>query len=88
MKASSSRRRTKQEIKDAQVAAQVKAQALADKLKTIERLQQELTNAKAQQNMPSKEQEAFANMLISGFIAKDENGDYVPGEMSRKSEHA
>ena len=42
MKASSKRRRTKQEIIEAKAAALAKEQAIQDKLKTIERLQQEL----------------------------------------------
>ena len=49
MKIGSKRRRTKQTILDDKVEAETKALAIEEKLKTIDRLQQELKNAKAQQ---------------------------------------
>ena len=49
MKASSKRRRTKQEILEAKAAALAKEQAIQDKLQTIDRLKQEMELLAAKQ---------------------------------------
>ena len=49
MKQTSVRRKSRKEILDAKVAAHTKAQALEEKLKTIDRLQQDLKDAQARQ---------------------------------------
>ena len=79
MKASSTRRRTKQEILEAKAAALAKEQAIQDKLKTIERLQQELAVVAAKQAEAVKAQDTIADMLNAGFLKIDENGNYAPG---------
>ena len=86
MKVTSKRRRTRQEIEDAKVSALAKEQAVQDKLKTIDRLQAQLAEVQAQQQVYQKDQEALGNMLQAGFLARDENGNYVPGEAISESQ--
>ena len=88
MKVTSKRRRTRQEIEDAKVSALAKEQAVQDKLKTIDRLQAQLAEVQAQQQVYQKDQEALANMLSTGFLARDENGNYVLGEAISESQQA
>ena len=85
MKASSTRRRTKQEILEAKAAALAKEQAIQDKLKTIERLQQELAVVAAKQAEGAKAQDAIAEMLSAGFLMVGEDGGYVPGPRAQGS---
>ena len=79
MKASSTRRRTKQEIIDAKAAALAKEQAIQDKLQTIDRLQKEMALLTAKQAEAVKAQDTIADMLNAGFLMIDENGNYAPG---------
>ena len=79
MKASSKRRRTKQEIIEAKAAALAKEQAIQVKLKTIERLQQELAVVAAKQAEAVKAQDTINEMLSAGFLMVGEDGGYVPG---------
>ena len=79
MKASSTRRRTKQEIIDAKAAALAKEQAIQDKLQTIDRLQKEMALLAAKQAEAVKAQDTIADMLNAGFLMIDEKGNYVPG---------
>ena len=85
MKASSSRRRTKQEIIEAKAAALVKELAIQDKLKTIERLQQELAVVSAKQAEAVKAQDTINEMLSAGFLMVSEDGGYVPGPRAQGS---
>ena len=78
MKASSKRRRTKQEIIEAKATALAKEQAIQDKLKTIERLQQELAVVAAKQAEAVKAQDTINEMLSAGFLMVGEDGGYVP----------
>jgi molecular chaperone GrpE (heat shock protein) len=79
MKATSVRRRTKQEIEDQKAAALAKEEAIQDKLKTIDRLHIELQKVSAAQEANQKNEEAIQSMLQAGFIAPDGNGGYMPG---------
>ena len=79
MKASSTRRRTKQEILEAKAAALAKGQAIQDKLATIERLQQELAVVAAKQAEADMAQDTINEMLSAGFLMVGEDGGYVPG---------
>ena len=79
MKASSTRRRTKQEIIDAKADALAKEQAIQDKLQTIDRLQKEMALLAAKQAEAVKAQDTIADMLNAGFLKIDENGNYAPG---------
>ena len=85
MKASSKRRRTKQEIIEAKAAALAKEQAIQDKLKTIERLQQELAVVAAKQAEAVKAQDTINEMLRAGFLMVGEDGGYVPGPRAQGS---
>ena len=85
MKASSKRRRTKQEIIEAKAAALAKEQAIQDKLKTIERLQQELAVVAARQAEAVKAQDTINEMLSAGFLMVGEDGGYVPGPRAQGS---
>ena len=85
MKASSKRRRTKQEIIEAKAAALAKEQAIQDKLKTIERLQQELAVVAAKQAEAVKAKDTIAEMLSAGFLMVSEDGSYVPGPKAQGS---
>ena len=55
-------------------------------LAKIDQLKSQLALAQAKSNLPSKEQEAFANMISSGFIAQDEFGNYGPGPASNATQ--
>ena len=85
MKASSTRRRTKQEIIEAKAAALAKEQAIQDKLKTIERLQQELAVVAAKQAEAVKAQDTINEMLSAGFLMVGKDGGYVPGPRAQGS---
>ena len=56
-----------------------KQQAIEDKLKTIERLQQDLAEVRAQQMSPSEAQRVLADMLQAGFVERDANGEWQAG---------
>ena len=79
MKICSKRRRGRQEIEDAKLEALSRQQAIEDKLKNLERLLEENAELKQQQEAGKKAQWTLQNMVSQGFIAVDEDGDFVPG---------
>ena len=85
MKMTSKRRRTKQQIQDDKAAAQAKQAALEEKLGLIDRLQQELAEVQAQQQVDLNAKKVFGQMLDAGFLVQDENGEYFPGPNAQGS---
>ena len=66
----SKRRRTKQQIQDDKAAAQAKQAALEEKLGLIDRLQQELAEVQAQQQVDLNAKKVLGQMLDAGFLVK------------------
>ena len=85
MKMTSMRRRTKQQIQDDKAAAQAKQAALEEKLQLIDRLQQELAEVQAQQQVDQNAKKVLGQMLDAGFLVQDENGEYFPGPNAQGS---
>ena len=79
MKIGSKRRRTKQQIEDEKLAALTKAAAIEDKLKSIDRLQAQLSDMKAQQQEDNEAERILSQMMDQGFVQRDENGQWGPG---------
>ena len=72
MKVGSKRRRTKQTIEDERVAAEAKAQAIEEKLATIDRVLQENARLKAQPEPSSVTERVLEQMLEQGFVQRDD----------------
>lgn len=72
MKVGSKRRRTKQTIDDERVAAEAKAQAIEEKLATIDRVLQENARLKAQPEPSSVAERVLEQMLEQGFVQRDD----------------
>lgn len=71
MKMTSKRRRTKQQIQDDKAAALAKQAALEEKLQLIDRLQQELAEVQAQQQVDQNAKKVLGQMLDAGFLVQD-----------------
>ena len=80
MAVGSKRRRTKLEIHEQKLEALSRQQAIEDKLKNLERLLEENAELKQQQDAGKKAQWTLQNMVSQGFLAVDEDGDFVPGQ--------
>ena len=74
MKIGSKRRRTKQQIEDEKLEALTKAAAIEDKLKSIDRLQAQLSDMKAQQQEDNEAERILSQMMDQGFVQRDESG--------------
>ena len=79
MKIGSKRRRTKQQIEEEKLEALTKAAAIEDKLKSIDRLQAQLSDMKAQQQEDNEAERILSQMMDQGFVQRDENGQWGPG---------
>ena len=79
MKASSNRRRTKQEILEAKIAAQTKAAAIDEKLKMLDQIIQENAQIKAQLKETSEASALVEHLKDQGIIEKDVHGSWGPG---------
>ena len=79
MKIGSKRRRTKQQIEDEKLEALTKAAAIEDKLKSIDRLQAQLSDMKAQQQEDNEAERILSQMMDQGFVQRDESGQWGPG---------
>ena len=80
MKVGSKRRRTKQEIEDQKMEAIAKHQAIQDKLASYDQLKQELESFKQQAEENAEASEVIENMLLQGFVERDEDGGIIPGK--------
>ena len=85
MKIGSKRRRTKQQIEDDKLAAQVKAAAIEEKLKMLDQVIQENAQIKAQQQQKSEAEEVVSALLEQGIIQKDRHGTWGPGPNAGQS---
>ena len=86
MKIGSRRRRSKATIETERLEALTRQQAIEDKLKNLERLMEENAELKQQQEAGTKAQQAIQQMLSTGYIGVDQNGDYCPGEGQSQTE--
>ena len=75
----SKRRRTKAEIEEQKLEAMTKQQAIEDKLKTIDHLQQQLAEVQGMQNAENEATRVLQDMMNAGFVQRDSNGVWGPG---------